>query len=64
MPFAPLVGVGLGGRRPRHPGYRPAGLGRLSADRQVSLVSGTNGKTTTTKLLARALSDHAVTAKS
>ena len=34
----------------------PLALERLSADRQVSLVSGTNGKTTTTKLLARALS--------
>ena len=33
----------------------PLALERLSADRQVSLVSGTNGKTTTTKLLASAL---------
>jgi lipid II isoglutaminyl synthase (glutamine-hydrolysing) len=34
----------------------PRALERLSAGRQVSLVSGTNGKTTTTKLLAWALS--------
>ncbi len=34
----------------------PLALERLSAGRQVSLVSGTNGKTTTTKLLACALS--------
>ncbi|HTT88283.1 MAG TPA: MurT ligase domain-containing protein, partial [Acidimicrobiales bacterium] len=34
----------------------PLALERLSAGRQVSLVSGTNGKTTTTKLLASALS--------
>ncbi len=33
----------------------PHALERLSAGRQVSLVSGTNGKTTTTKLLASAL---------
>ncbi len=34
----------------------PLALERLSAGRQVALVSGTNGKTTTTKLLAHALS--------
>ena len=34
----------------------PLALERLSSGRQVSLVSGTNGKTTTTKLLACALS--------
>jgi lipid II isoglutaminyl synthase (glutamine-hydrolysing) len=34
----------------------PLALERLSAGRQVALVSGTNGKTTTTKLLAYALS--------
>jgi lipid II isoglutaminyl synthase (glutamine-hydrolysing) len=34
----------------------PLALERLSAGRQVSLVSGTNGKTTTTKLLSRAVS--------
>jgi lipid II isoglutaminyl synthase (glutamine-hydrolysing) len=34
----------------------PLALERLSAGRQVALVSGTNGKTTTTKLLACALS--------
>ena len=33
----------------------PNALGRLAADRSVVLVSGTNGKTTTTKLLAAAL---------
>jgi UDP-N-acetylmuramyl tripeptide synthase len=33
----------------------PRALARLSAGRQVVLVSGTNGKTTTTKLLTRAL---------
>jgi lipid II isoglutaminyl synthase (glutamine-hydrolysing) len=33
----------------------PGLLGRLAADRQVALVSGTNGKTTTTRLLAVAL---------
>jgi UDP-N-acetylmuramyl tripeptide synthase len=33
----------------------PAALGVLAAGRQVLLVSGTNGKTTTTKLLASAL---------
>ena len=34
----------------------PKALARFSAGRRVVLVSGTNGKTTTTKLLARALS--------
>lgn len=34
----------------------PHALARFSAGRRVVLVSGTNGKTTTTKLLARALS--------
>lgn len=34
----------------------PKALERFSAGRRVVLVSGTNGKTTTTKLLARALS--------
>jgi len=34
----------------------PLALERLSAGRQVALVSGTNGKTTTTKLLACAIS--------
>ena len=33
----------------------PLALERLSAGRQVALVSGTNGKTTTTKLLSSAL---------
>ena len=33
----------------------PGLLARLARDRQVSLVSGTNGKTTTTALLTRAL---------
>jgi len=33
----------------------PLALERLSAGRQVALVSGTNGKTTTTKLLACAM---------
>ncbi len=33
----------------------PGLLGRLAAGRRVALVSGTNGKTTTTSLLARAL---------
>jgi UDP-N-acetylmuramyl tripeptide synthase len=33
----------------------PSALERLSAGRQVALVSGTNGKTTTTKLLACAI---------
>jgi UDP-N-acetylmuramyl tripeptide synthase len=33
----------------------PLALERLSAGRQVALVSGTNGKTTTTKLLASAI---------
>jgi UDP-N-acetylmuramyl tripeptide synthase len=35
----------------------PLALERLSAGRPVALVSGTNGKTTTSKLLANALSD-------
>jgi UDP-N-acetylmuramoylalanine-D-glutamate ligase len=33
----------------------PQALRRLSASREVLLVSGTNGKTTTTKLLATSL---------
>ena len=37
----------------------PAALGALAAGRQVVLVSGTNGKTTTTKLLAAALASPA-----
>ncbi|MQA86105.1 MAG: DUF1727 domain-containing protein [Streptosporangiales bacterium] len=35
----------------------PALLSRLAADRRLALVSGTNGKTTTTRLVAAALRD-------
>ena len=46
----------LGHRRPGGPAHRPRPSGRaLAAGRQVALVSGTNGKTTTTHLLAAAL---------
>ena len=44
-------GRGLGGRRPGHPGGRPRRPRRLAAGHPVALVSGTNGKTTTTSLL-------------
>ncbi len=36
----------------------PALLATLAAGRRVALVSGTNGKTTTTRMLVAALSDH------
>jgi len=35
----------------------PSALGKLAADRDIVLVSGTNGKTTTTAYLARILAD-------
>ncbi|MGH9105323.1 MAG: MurT ligase domain-containing protein [Acidimicrobiales bacterium] len=66
--FAGAVGVWLGGlSRAAGQGsgsvigghailaIEPRALARFAAGREVALVSGTNGKTTTTKLLARAL---------
>jgi len=51
------TGRGRGSTLPGRVGLRlePSLLGRLAADRRVVLVSGTNGKSTTTRYLAAAL---------
>ena len=48
--------VGLDGRRSGRPDGRPALLAHLTAGKRTLLVSGTNGKTTTTRLVAEAAS--------